>query len=235
LNFGRIPLKVVRSMLSLPQILSQHGTILIVDAASAQIQVGLLGEHRAPVWISSPEEAGVGVFSAVDEALRTAHCSLEEVAALVFCEGPGSVLGIRISATAIRTWQILRIRPVYTYASLTLVAHFQLQTRRGSSFGIVADARRESWHLVSVTGSGQIDGLRRVTAPELNGTLLMPAHFRHWAALPAQIETVPYSLADMFTHLPDKALFRSVEEPDAFLHETPLYQTWTPRIHRAPS
>ena len=49
------------SMSSLRQLLAQHGTLLVLDAASARVQVGLLRADASAAWATSEEEAGVGV------------------------------------------------------------------------------------------------------------------------------------------------------------------------------
>ena len=95
---------------------------------------------------------------------------------------------------------------------------------------VVADARRESWHHFRLGES-----LKRIGVAALSGPLVMPANFRHWSALPANLTTVPYRLADLLPQIADRELFYAAENPDAFLHEEPSYATWTPQIHRAPT
>jgi tRNA threonylcarbamoyladenosine biosynthesis protein TsaB len=154
----------------------------------------------------------------------------------VFCDGPGSVLGIRTAAVALRTWSVLKARPTFAFASLDLVAKFQLQTASpDGGFSVIADARRETWHRVEVGTEGRVGALQRVKSADMSGPLLTPEHFRHWSVLPAAVQTVPYSVATMLDTLPGTPLFREAPEPDAFLHEEPVYQTWTPQVHRAPS
>ena len=81
--------------------------------------------------------------------------------------------------------------------------------------------------------AGTIGPLRRVTAAELTGSLFMPEYFRTWAARPTEVKTTGYDLATILPRMTDAELFRATAKPDAFLHEDPSYQTWTPRIHRA--
>ena len=170
----------------------------------------------------SDDESGVAVFQGV-EALRV---DLGRIGAFVFCDGPGSVLGIRTVAMALRTWNVLAPRPVFAYCSLALIAH----ALGSKDIAVIADARRNAWHEYRI---GQ--GLRRAVAGELAGDLVMPEHFRHWAPLPANVRTVPYSVADLLGRAWDQDLLREVTAPDAFLHEEPSYVEWSPQIHRAPA
>jgi len=63
----------------------------------------------------------------------------------------------------------------------------------------------------------------------------MPEHFRNWTPLPPNTRIVPYTLETMLSlpALADAPLFAPAPEPDAFLHEEPIYQTWTPQVHQA--
>ena len=126
-------------MSTLRQLLAAHESVLLLDAASARVQVGILGGGEGSGrWAESEEEAGVGIFRGIEEM----GVDLSGVAAFVFCEGPGSVLGIRTVAMALRVWLTLAPRPVYAYRSLALVA----EALGRDDVAVIADARRDSWH-----------------------------------------------------------------------------------------
>jgi tRNA threonylcarbamoyladenosine biosynthesis protein TsaB len=208
-------------MHSLRQLLADHAPVLLLDAASTRIQVGYFPTRdlRA-AWAVSDEEAGVGLFRCVAE-LGVDPAGVE---AFAFCEGPGSVLGIRTVAMALRTWGVLAPRPVFSYCSLALVSH--AADRPGAR--VIADARRDSWH-VWVPGGP----LQRIPTAGLSGMLVTPEGFRNWTALPPGVGRVGYALAGLLPRVADAPLFSATEAPDAFLHEEPLYAPWIPRIHQA--
>ncbi len=213
-------------MSSLRQLLAAHPTLLLIDSTSTRIQVGLWTAGAASVWQHSDTEAGSGVFACVEALLAQAGRRIAEVDAFVFCEGPGSVLGIRTAAVALRTWQVINPNAAtYTYQSLDLVA----RDLGRPELSVIADARRDTWHVAQL---GQT--LRRVPSAELAGELVMPEFFRHWTPLPAGMGSTRYDVAALLENLPDADLFRAVTEPDAFSHEEPSYVTWTPQIHQAP-
>jgi len=210
-------------MPSLSQILPENAPLLIVDAASERIHAGLLGPGGLARWASRDEEAGTGIFACLDGL----GVEIDQVRAFAFCEGPGSILGIRTSAAAIRMWCALEPRPVFAYQSLALVAHGI--GRNGLT--VISDARRGLWHRYAIGRP-----LGRVPAAELTGELATPAGFRHWEEPPAGAGVVPYDLPRLLA-LPSVVsadLFRETAEPDAFLHQEPAYAKWTPQIHRAP-
>jgi tRNA threonylcarbamoyladenosine biosynthesis protein TsaB len=210
-------------MPSLSHILSGNASLLVLDASSERIQVGLLGDAVPPRWASRTDEAGVGLFDCLDEL----GVEIAGVSAFAFCEGPGSILGIRTAAMALRTWNVLRERPLFGYMSLAVVA--QAVGRPEVSF--IADARRGLWHRFRLGGR-----LERVPAADLGGETMSPDGFRHWGPLPEGTTRTPYDLGDLVS-LPavaDADLFLLTDAPDAFLHEEPSYAKWVPQIHRAP-
>lgn len=207
-------------MPSLAQLLAQHRRVLLLDAASTRVQVAWWADGQPARWVSETGEAGVTVF----QLLAQLGVRPTDADAYLFCEGPGSILGIRTVAMALRTWHVLAPRPIYAYSSLAVLA------ARCPGATVIADARRESWH--AFRGG---EGLTRRSAAELTGPLIMPEEFRHWSPLPAGVERVPYSLESLLPAACEAELFRPVTAPDAFLHEEPSYVTWTPQIHRAPT
>lgn len=223
---SRIAAAILASIPDLPPMPSLHslvssGSVLILDASASTVQVGLVGPDGAR-WEASAEEAGVSVFAGIERL----GVNLAAVQAFVFCEGPGSILGIRTTATALRTWQVLNPRPMWTYSSLALLA----AAWTGPAVTFIADARRDSWHLLDAT-----QGLRRVPSAALptDTPFATPDTFRHWAPLPAGTLPVPYRIDLLWAAARQADLLRAAPEPDAFLHEEPSYVTWEPRIHQA--
>lgn len=208
-------------MPSLRELAASHAPLLFLDAASTRIQVGLWQKDAPGPWQTSEAEAGIGVFRCLEQL----NLPLDEVGAFVFCDGPGSILGIRTVAMALRTWVLLNPRPIFSYCSLALVAH----ALGRPEVTVIADARRDSWHHYRLG-----EPLRRVSTAELKGELATPENFRQWSTLPHNLVRLPYRVDELLARVPEADLFRNTDSPDAFLHEEPSYVTWTPHIHRAP-
>jgi tRNA threonylcarbamoyladenosine biosynthesis protein TsaB len=210
-------------MPSLSQILAESSPLLLIDAASATIQVGRLAAAETAQWSARTDEAGVGLFECLDEL----DVDIDSIRAFAFCEGPGSVLGIRTSAMALRTWNVLRARPTFAYIGLAVVA----RALAARDVTMIADARRGLWHRYVLGGV-----LERVPAAALSGDLRVPEGFRNWDPLPAGTASTPYNLSSLFSvaSVADADLFRETDAPDAFLHQEPAYAKWVPQIHRAP-
>lgn len=220
-------------MSSLTQLLTSHRRLLILDAASSVVQVGLLQATGEARWQREEAEAGTALFRGTEGLLAVSGLKLADVDAFVFCEGPGSMLGARTVAMAIRTWQAIRARPAFAYQSLALAgchAH-RLASR---PIAVIADARRDTWHLQMISPDGSPAPLRRVAVAELpRGELLMPENFKVWAPLPSNVAPCSYDLAKLFPVITDTDLFRPTDAPDAFQHEAPDYKKWSAQVHSA--
>jgi tRNA threonylcarbamoyladenosine biosynthesis protein TsaB len=210
-------------MLSLRSVLETHGSALVLDASSSRIHAGYLQHGADDRWECDEDEAGVAVFRCAGRLTP----QLAEAGAFVFCEGPGSILGIRTVAMALRTWGVHRPRPCFAYSRLALVAH----ALKRPDLRVIADARRDTWHVYRAG-----TGLTRIAASELGDEpLVMPEGFRHWSALPPQVTMTPYNVPELLRQTRELELLRETANPDAFLHEEPSYVTWTPQVHRAPT
>lgn len=223
-------------MVSLAQLLARHRCLLVLDAASARVQVGLLRADAPAVWQTSADEAGHALFSLTDAVLRSAGAQLADIGAFVFCTGPGSMLGVRTVAMALRTWQTLEARPVYTYTSLPLLARQIAAAEPGLPFAVISDARRDSWNCVRVDPAGEVSPLMRVTSTEVaafSGTIFCPTAFRSFAPAPAPARDFPYDVAAALAQFESVALFAPTDAPDAFQHEAPEYKKWSAQVHSA--
>jgi len=219
-------------MPSLSQLLADHENLLILDAASTQTQVGLLRPAAPSLWQRTPDEAGRGMFVATQQILSGSGLRLDDIGAFVFCEGPGSMLGVRTIAMALRTWVALKPRAVFSYQSLALAAGVYWLANAPRPFTVVADARRDTWHVQPIATDGLLSPIQRVPAAELPaGELVTPENFRAWSKPPRAFGTCGYDLAQLFAALKDEDLFRATEAPDAFQHEAPEYKKWPATIH----
>lgn len=220
-------------MATFVQLLAHHRRILVLDATSQSTQVGLLRPGLPGIWHRTPEEAGHGIFAGTDAVLKEAGLTPKDIEAFVFCEGPGSMLGTRTIAMALRTWQVLRPRPTYAYQSLAVAGRGEW-TRTPRAFTVIADARRDTWHVQPVGADGSLAPLQRVPVADLPaGELVTPENFRAWATLPRPAVTVSYDLATFFPALGDGDFLQTSEAPDAFQHEAPAYKKWSAQVHSA--
>ena len=189
-------------MPNLSQLLDGPTPLLVLDAASSVIQVGVLGPPGVSRWARRTQEAGTGLFAALAEL----EVDLGSIGAFAYCEGPGSILGIRTSAMAVRAWNALGARPTFAYFGLALVA----QALGDPRLNVIADARRGLWHCLTLGGEP-----RRVRTQDLGVPRITPEGFRSWEPLPPGTASTPYDVAALLK-LPGVAeadLFRSSPKP----------------------
>jgi len=222
---------------SLASVVAAHGSVLMLDPCTIHVQAGVLRTGQAPIWHSGGDDSSIHLFAAAEICLKAANLKPSQIGAYVFCEGPGSQLGIRTAAMALRTWQALRTAPapVFAYRSL-LVAALALARTHPGPFAVVADARRDSWHAVRVAADGSASPVLRVASAELADwpePLLTPTGFRAWAQPPRPAGTCDYDCAAMFAALGELPLLAPVAEPEPWLSAPITYKTWTGERHRA--
>lgn len=225
-------------MATLAQLLASHGCILVLDAASTRLQVGFLRRDRPAIWRRAEGEAGKALFALTDACLREAELTLADVRAFAFCAGPGSMLGVRTVAMALRTWQTLAPRPTFQFESLHLIALDLARAGHPRPFAVIADARRDSWHALEVHADATLAPLRRVPAAELAGAthdLWQPTPLRAWSPPPRVTRACDYDLAPLLAQHADADVFHVTSAPDAFQHEAPDYKKWSAQVHSAAS
>lgn len=226
-------------MVSLASLVAAHGSVLVADAASTQVQVGLLRASAEPRWVTAGDDASVHLFTAAADLLAAAGLKPSKIGAYVFCDGPGSQLGIRTVCIALRTWQTLRSAPapVFAYRSLEIAALAHARTGTGG-FAVIADARREAWHAVRTEAGGPTGKVFRASHAEVGAwtePLLQPEGYRSWSPPPRAAGTCAYECRTMWAALADEPLLFSVETPSPWQSAAVAYQTWTGERHRAPA
>lgn len=228
---------------------------LLIDASSPlSVVAGTLGgDGNAPAWKSFAEEKSAaleGVFSAVGAVGGSGNAR-----GFLFCEGPGSILGIRIAAAAIRACLALDraanggdaapARPVFAFRSLPLAAALISRAfPQEKNFAVAAESRMNCWNIFEVRNGVPADDFRELKTAELADALpprvfLLPAKR---ALPPALAHAAPCSVAELLKNDPavfaeTPALLRDCAgAPDAVnTSSADSYAKWTPQRHRNPA
>lgn len=224
-----------------PHPLSACRAALLLDACGPHTAVGLFQNGTAAALQSSATPSLASLFALSESVLDAAGLSLPQLDAFVYAEGPGSTLGLRLAAMAIRTWQSLR-----TQAAPAKVFCFNALAFAAAAYDPAFPMCKAQW----------LAPWRRDTAFCLNP---LPPHGVHClqiadfdpAATPsvlleigrplgnahpqfAAIERIPYPI-DTLARLPalPPSLLRLCHAPQPLQLEAPQFAKWIPDRHRA--
>lgn len=214
-----------------------EGFVLALDTGGYQTQVGLLHQGDWKGRLASPDPALESLFPMVRSLLTENRLHFDDLKAFLFCDGPGSILGLRIAASAISGWQRL-VRhplPILHYHSLELLRRHLIEA--GADPGGVAftDFRRQRWLGMRLKHSGAImewshQDLDRIPAEQ---RYYLPQR-RGWGRPTVSHREVAYP----FDELPRRILepgFGVVRHmPELALPGKNDYRRWSASRHRAP-
>ncbi len=207
---------------------------LVLDgSARVGVRVGVLAGGRWAGQGVSADGALEGLFGCVEAALAESGLRLADIRSFALCVGPGSVLGIRISALAVRAWTALEARPVFVWESLAGLACAALAAGEPGPFLVAAESRLKRWHALEVAADGSLGGPFEAEAAQLNATGLRvlasseaaPGVLTSHVAVPP-----PWSgLPDCFAR---PGFLRAEARPDA-LNVAADFAVWSGERHRS--
>ena len=212
------------------------GPTLVLDASGPGLFCGWAegGGWRAALTSEAPPLESLA--SAVERCLRTADRALSDVRLLAGCEGPGSILGLRLTAMMANAWSALP-----AFAGLRLLAYRSLPAAAAalaptgqlpSPCWLLSPSRQGTWNRLQwPEGTLDVipdDALRAADVPLRQ----LPAR-KGWQ----QPETDCPVLVPDFAASPawlTGDLCRPVAQLEVLTPGAPEYREWTPTRHRAP-
>lgn len=209
--------------------ITASGPALVVDSASSEIQAGVLGEGR---WVSVCGAKGESlelVFELSHAALEKSGHRLDEIRSLVFCGGPGSTLGIRISAMALACWRDVmpELPRIFRYNALDLAASL----RPGGTW--LTALRRGQFLMRDADGAFEIIAAETLPADtESFHYLEMGSRFPVPDALKS-LHSHSYSIASAAPMIDDlEGFIEQLEEPIPFSFGAASFRRWSGERHR---
>jgi len=213
---------------------------LVIDGSGSCFFAGILGSDGK--WLASEKAdapALESLFKTVDTVLKNAAVKLNTIESYIYCEGPGSVLGLRLCAIAIETW--IRIYPgekqIYAYNSLELVAANLLnQGKVNGETLLISDWKKDTWNGLRLTSDqpGTVTPIRSTELSEWSGPLYhLPAR-KGWQAPPERAIEVSYNPDCLTELLVNFDIIQPRESVTLYSSGINSFQKWTPERHRAP-
>ncbi len=207
---------------------------LVLDgSARAGVRVGVLSGGR---WVGqgiSPDGALEGLFGCVEAALAEAQLSLGDIRSFALCVGPGSVLGIRIAALAVRSWTALEPRPIFVWESLAGIARSALAGGEKGPFLVAVESRLKRWHALEVSADGSLGVPFEAEAAQLNssGRRVLASSEAAAGVLTSHV-AVPHPWSALPTFFAQPGFLREEPRPDA-LNVANDFATWSGERHRS--
>jgi tRNA threonylcarbamoyladenosine biosynthesis protein TsaB len=206
---------------------------LVLDgSARAGVRVGVLSSGR---WVGqglSPDGALEGLFGCVEVALAEAKLKLGDIRSFALCVGPGSVLGIRIAALAVRSWSALEPRPIFIWESLAGIARSALTVGEQGPFLVAVESRLKRWHALEVSADGSLGVPFEAEAAQLNssGHRVLASSEAAAGVLTSHV-AVPHPWSALPTFFAQSGFLREESRPDA-LNVANDFATWSGERHR---
>lgn len=213
---------------------------LFIDASAVEPWVGILKSGQWLALHTSPHQALESIFKSADQCLKERGLALRDIQGFIHCEGPGSVLGIRLSAMAIRSWQALPLwhnATVKSYQSLHLIRAIlgkQYQADRRTTlqpFHVISEARKDTWNCLS-HDDPTIRIINHDTLHHLEGPVHHYQQRKSWHQAPATALPFTLELKDCADYFYDPTLVTATEHPMIFEAQTTDYKKWDNTRHR---
>jgi len=218
--------------------LDNSSPLLLLDGSCPRAQVGLLGKDGTLKWKQLVGEVAATLFEATRQILDEAGISPQEIRTWAFCEGPGSTMGIRISAMAIQTWQALTPTPqaLLAYRSLDAASYIiQKNQPELRKWLVCSDLRKNQWNCMNASTDSPESEIRVLSEAEMPQDL--PRFFLTQRLFspsqPMGCSPIDYDLAQLsLEHW--QLLLHPIEKPQALQTTSTTFKKWKPERHRAP-
>lgn len=214
--------------------------LLAIDTASRRTWVGLkLGPNQL-ISKSEEQDPSKSLFRLVERMLEQVGLSLNDLASILFCAGPGSMLGTRTASMSVRTWKGIGIQAaknVYSYNSLQIGAMIAEKSKQAPDKGLViTDARRMSWNSLSypLSKDSELSLIANEDLETLNPSCVTFSEFPTWTKTAVRLTTLDYDPTPIFEGEDFRNLISKEGEATPLTTRHNEFKKWTAKIHSTP-
>ncbi|MDP4777215.1 MAG: hypothetical protein NWR76_04655 [Opitutales bacterium] len=224
---------------TIPNIPEAHYPALAIDGSGSEVYAGILGADGQ--WLAQSSQTGAPLemlFPTVEATLKEAGLSLTDLRSYIYCEGPGSVLGLRLCAMAIETWSRLNPQSAHCYAynTLQLCATLLLKDETlPKRTLLVSDWKKGAWNAVSLTDGeiGDTSVADDTTIAEWEGAVYHLPQRKGWQKPPANAISLSYTPGRLNELLQSHNFLRPTKGVELYASGVNTFAKWTPDRHRA--
>lgn len=211
---------------------------LLIDVSGGSVFVGVLDSQDQ--WRARVSREGApleNLFPAIETTLTAAGIDLSQIGGYLYCEGPGSVLGLRLCAMAIETWSRLypQSAQLQQYNSLQLCALVLLEDSPGLADAlIIADWKKGAWNALRIRGgtAGPTEVVDEVALAAWPGALYHLPQRKGWQSPPAGAQRIDYDPARIAGLRHHPALLQATHGVQLYNSGVNTFQKWSPTRHR---
>jgi tRNA threonylcarbamoyladenosine biosynthesis protein TsaB len=218
------------------------GNWLLLDASHPRLQVALLRQQERPLVVIAETPAVEGLIAAAGRVVRDGGIRIQELDGYIYCSGPGSILGIRLTVMAIRSWQIMVAGdslPVWHYDALSLAGwelHHLGKANKDKPYGVVSEWRKDQWNGMRFLNGQSTSGIEiwdTQTLAAFNEPIWLLPQKKAWTAA---LDIPEWS--NQVIHLGEQAcgeqILRSAEHWPIYSPGAQDYCKWSGDRHRKP-
>ena len=195
---------------------------LLLDASSPKVQVGVPGASEWRSLHGSEAPALTSIFEGFRRCLEETRLQAGEIDAILFCEGPGSTLGLRVALTLVKTLcsEVAPPPALLSYNALHLAAILS----ENPDLPILADYRQGQWYRRET--SGEIRVIEEAEALELAPASQVLRQRKSWRNLPEAGPAVDYDLSRLAGLDSLAAILQPVDKPSLFDLRPATFRKW---------
>lgn len=216
-----------------------NGHWIALDASCPSIQVALFKDSTLLDLIKTEANAMDALLTSVQQLINTHQLQINDIQSFGYCVGPGSILGIRLSIMAIKTWCSIHKIPnhsIFTFESLDL-AGLEIANQSGNSgeFVVLSEWKKNHWNTLAFK-----DGIRKgpievwdqskVESYPFNRHLL--AQRKIWTQTIRDLIPACYSLQLLESSTIRDLALKGLKEWEVYTPETKEYVKWSKERHR---
>ena len=210
---------------------------LVVDGSGPGFFAGLLESPKgwsASVFVDGP--ALENLFPSAERLMAETGVAPPDVRSFLYCEGPGSVLGLRLCAMAVEVWGRLAGEGAACFAfnRLALVAALLRERCPDSAKGLlIADWKKNAWHGRPVwpSGGGAHRCLTDAEVAAWEGPVFHLPQRKSWQKPPARARAVEMKGTDALLLFQRPELLNQTEGVRLNDVGANTFRKWTPRRH----
>lgn len=219
------------------------GSWIAIDASCPSLQVALFQEGKLIDQTQTPTAAMEGLLHNIEQLCRRNHHPISETSGFIYGSGPGSILGIRLSLMAIRTWTTLHRIPttkVMHCRSLAMAAAQYRETSNTSKvtpFLVCSEWKKDHWNCLIAEGPLNLQPIKVRSTEQLiayEGTKLLVSQRKLWTEPPASLQPVKYAFELLANARMRAELLHPVTDWEIYSPDESAYARWSGDRHRAP-